>query len=104
VPWLPHISNTGAIGYQVFEAYLERVLLPEHDSGRIVVINNLSAHKTERVRELVEGAGCELLYLPPYSPDLNSIYVRGGQVVAVVQYFREGGGWLGGEYGVCQRF
>ena len=36
-------------------------------------MDNLSAHKSEKVRELVEGAGCELLYLPPYSPDLNPI-------------------------------
>jgi transposase len=36
-------------------------------------MDNLSAHKTEKVRELVEGAGCELLYLPPYSPDLTPI-------------------------------
>lgn len=58
----------------VFEAYLEQVLLPELHPGRIVMMNNLlAAHKTEKVRELVEGAGCELLYLPPYSPDLNPI-------------------------------
>jgi transposase len=38
-----------------------------------VVMDNLSAHKGERVREIVEGRGCELLYLPPYSPDLNPI-------------------------------
>ena len=39
----------------------------------MVVMDNLSAHKGERVKELVEGAGCELLYLPPYSPDLSPI-------------------------------
>jgi transposase len=39
----------------------------------MVVMDNLSAHKTEEVRELVEEAGCELLYLPPYPPDLNPI-------------------------------
>ena len=38
-----------------------------------MVMDNLSAHKGGRVRELVEGAGCELLYLPPYSPDMNPI-------------------------------
>jgi transposase len=41
--------------------------------GQIVVMDNLSAHKGERVRELIEARGCELLYLPPYSPDLNPI-------------------------------
>ncbi len=69
----PSLAITGAVDAQVFEAYLERVLLPELNPGRIVVMDNLSAHKTEKVRGLVEGAGCELLYLPPYSPDLNPI-------------------------------
>ena len=69
----PSLAITGAVDARVFEAYLQRVLLPELGPGRIVVMDNLSAHKTEKVRELVEGAGCELLYLPPYSPDLNPI-------------------------------
>jgi transposase len=69
----PSLAITGAVDAQVFEAYLERVLLPELYPGRIVVMDNLSAHKTQKVRELVEGAGCELLYLPAYSPDLNPI-------------------------------
>ena len=69
----PSLAITGAIDAEVFEAYLERVLLPELRPGRVVVMDNLSAHKTQKVRELVEGAGCELLYLPPYSPDLNPI-------------------------------
>jgi transposase len=69
----PSLAITGAVDAPVFEAYLERVLLPELHPGRIVVMDNLSAHKTEKVRELVEGSGCELLYLPPYSPDLNPI-------------------------------
>ena len=56
-----------------FEAYVEKVLLPSLGHGQVVVMDNLSAHKGERIRELVEGAGCELLFLPPYSPDLNPI-------------------------------
>ncbi len=69
----PSLAITGAVDARVFEAYLERVLLPELDPGRIVVMDDLSAHKTQKVREVAEGAGCELLYLPPYSPDLNPI-------------------------------
>jgi transposase len=57
----------------VFEAYLERVLVPTLSPGQVVVMDNLSAHKGGRVREIIEGCGCELLYLPPYSPDLNPI-------------------------------
>jgi transposase len=41
--------------------------------GQVVIMDNLSAHKGERVRKLIEDRGCELLYLPPYSPDLNPI-------------------------------
>jgi transposase len=57
----------------VFEAYLERVLAPSLRPGQVVVLDNLSSHKGSRVRELVEARGCELVYLPPYSPDLNPI-------------------------------
>ncbi len=57
----------------VFEAYIEKVLVPTLRHGQVVVMDNLSAHKGERVRELLESAGCELLYLPPYSPDYSPI-------------------------------
>ena len=58
---------------EVFEAYLERVLVASLRPGQVVVMDNLTAHKGSRVRELIEGRGCELLYLPPYSPDFNPI-------------------------------
>jgi len=58
---------------EVFQAYVERVLAPTLRRGQIVVMDNLSSHKGERVRELIEERGCELLYLPPYSPDFNPI-------------------------------
>ncbi len=57
----------------VFETYLEDVLCPTLERGQVVVMDNLSSHKGERVRELIEGKGCELIYLPPYSPDFNPI-------------------------------
>ncbi len=63
----------GATTKAVFEAYAGRVLAPSLSPGQIVVMDNLSAHKGERVRELIEGRGCELIYLPPYSPELNPI-------------------------------
>jgi transposase len=56
-----------------FQTYLEDVLCPTLKRGQVVVMDNLSAHKGERVRELIEGERCELIYLPPYSPDFNSI-------------------------------
>ena len=57
----------------VFEAYVEQVLAPSLRSGQVVVMDNLSAHKGERIKELIEGRGCQLVYLPSYSPDFNPI-------------------------------
>jgi transposase len=57
----------------VFLAYLEQVLCPKLQAGDVVVMDNLSAHKVEGVRQLIESSGAELLYLPPYSPDFNPI-------------------------------
>ena len=58
---------------EVFELYVEKVLAPRLCAGKVVVMDNLSSHKVNRVRELIEGRVCKLLYLPPYSPDLNPI-------------------------------
>ena len=69
----PSVAVEGATTRAVFEAYIEQALAPSLRKGQIVVMDNLSAHKGGRVRELIEGRGCELLYLPPYSPDLNPI-------------------------------
>ena len=57
----------------VFETYVEGVLAPSLRPGQVVVMDNLSSHKGPRVRELIQARGCELLYLPAYSPDLNPI-------------------------------
>lgn len=57
----------------VFLAFLEQVLGPKLQPGHVVVLDNLSAHKVDGVRELIEGRGAQLLYLPPYSPDFNPI-------------------------------
>jgi transposase len=57
----------------VFEAYVEHALAPTLEAGRVVIMDNLPAHKPARVRELIEERGCELIYLPAYSPDLNPI-------------------------------
>jgi transposase len=58
---------------EVFLCYLEQVLSPQLAPGHIVVMDNLSAHKVQGVRELIEARGAKLLYLPPYSPDFNPI-------------------------------
>jgi transposase len=69
----PSLAVEGPTTRAVFEVYLELVLVPELRPGQIVVMDNLSSHKGSRIRQLIEGRGCELLYLPPYSPDLNPI-------------------------------
>jgi transposase len=63
----------GSTNQEVFEAYVEHVLAPTLEAGQMVIMDNLSAHKPARVRELIEGQGCELVYLPAYSPDFNPI-------------------------------
>lgn len=63
----------GAVNRDVFEAFIKQVLLPTLSEGDIVVMDNLSSHKGEKVKTLIESAGATLLYLPPYSPDLNPI-------------------------------
>lgn len=57
----------------IFFAYADQVLCPQLKPGDVVVLDNLSSHKVQPVRERIEAAGAELLYLPAYSPDLNPI-------------------------------
>ncbi|MGH6914395.1 MAG: IS630 family transposase [Geminicoccales bacterium] len=63
----------GPMDGQAFLAYVAKVLAPSLSAGDIVVIDNLPAHKVKGVREAIEAKGARLLYLPPYSPDLNPI-------------------------------
>lgn len=63
----------GACNRVVFETWLENCLVPTLIPGQIVILDNASFHKGGRIQELIEQAGCQLLYLPPYSPDLNKI-------------------------------
>ena len=57
----------------IFLAYVEHILCPALKPGHVVVMDNLSSHKVDGVRASIEQAGAELLYLPPYSPDMNPI-------------------------------
>jgi transposase len=63
----------GAVNAEVFEAFVGQVLVPQLRPGDVVVLDNLSSHKRASTRELIEAAGATLLFLPPYSPDLNPI-------------------------------
>jgi transposase len=79
------LAVVGSTTKAVFEAYLERVLAPTLRPGQVVVMDNLASHKGEKVRELIEGRGCELLYLPPYSPDFNPIEEAFAKVKALLR-------------------
>ena len=63
----------GGTTKEVFLAYVEEVLAPELSAGDCVIWDNLAAHKDERVREIIAAKGAKLIFLPPYSPDLNPI-------------------------------
>lgn len=63
----------GAVNRDVFEAFVEQVLAPALRPGDVVVMDNLSSHKGEKIRRLIETRGASLEFLPPYSPDLNPI-------------------------------
>ena len=69
----PSLAVAGSTTAVVFETYVEKVLAPSLRTGQVVVMDNLGAHRPKRIRELIERRGCELLYLPPYSPDYNPI-------------------------------
>jgi transposase len=63
----------GAMNGDIFRAYVEQVLAPTLKPGDIVILDNLASHKVAGVREAIEACGAALVYLPPYSPDLNPI-------------------------------
>lgn len=63
----------GAMDGAAFVAWVQQMLAPALEAGKIVVMDNLPAHKLGQVREAIEARGAELRYLPPYSPDLNPI-------------------------------
>jgi transposase len=63
----------GAVNGDVFQAFVQQVLVPQLQPGDVVIMDNLSSHKRARTRELIEAAGASVMFLPPYSPDLNPI-------------------------------
>ena len=69
----PALLLEGSTDTAAFEVYVERILAPTLISGQIVVMDNLSAHKGERIQRLIEARGCRVQYLPAYSPDLSPI-------------------------------
>jgi hypothetical protein len=69
----PSMSIEGSADGEAFSLYVEHFLCASLERGQIMVMDNLQVHKMRRVRELIEGCGCQLVFLPPYSPDFNPI-------------------------------
>ena len=67
------MSVEGATDSAAFKAYIKHFLLPTLKEGQVVVMDNLQAHKSKKVRTLIEGVGASVLFLPPYSPDFSPI-------------------------------
>jgi transposase len=67
------LAVEGAVDAQVFNAYAERVLAPRLRKGDVVVLDNLTAHRASRIKEVAEARGAQVLWLAPYSPDFNPI-------------------------------
>ena len=75
----------GPINGDWFEAYVRHVLVPTLQQGDVVVMDNLSSHKRASVREMIEAAGAELRFLPPYSPDFNPIEMAFAKLKALLR-------------------
>ena len=79
------VAVEGATDALAFEAYVEHFLGPSLEEGQVVVLDGLGAHRTDKVRELVEERGADLVFLPPYSPDLNPIEEAFGKIKQLVR-------------------
>ena len=75
----------GPMDGMAFLAYVRQVLVPTLRPGETVIMDNLPAHKVAGVREAIERAGCRLLYLPSYSPDLNSIEMAFAKLKSILR-------------------
>lgn len=79
---------SGAVDGEYFAGYVEQFLVWELKRGDIVIMDNLPSHKSQRVTDAIEGAGCTLVYLPPYSPDFNPIENMWSKVKACLRKAR----------------
>lgn len=63
----------GSCNTDTFNLWVEKVLVPELTPGKVVILDNAAFHKSKKTREIIEAVGCRVIFLPPYSPDLNPI-------------------------------
>ena len=88
----PSMSIEGSADGEAFALYVEHFLCPALEHGQIVVMDNLQVHKMRRVRQLIEGRGCELWFLPSYSPDFNPIEEAFSKAKTILSYLEESEG------------
>jgi transposase len=81
----PSMSVEGAVDGKAFETYIKYFLAPELGHGQIVVMDNLSVHKSKRIEQLIEETGATLLFPPPYSPDFNPIEEAFSKVKSILR-------------------
>jgi transposase len=79
------MSVEGATDAEAFEAYVEHFLAPSLEKGQVVVLDGLGAHRPQRIRELIEARGADLVFLPSYSPELNPIEEACSKIKALVR-------------------
>jgi transposase len=75
----------GAANTELFEIYVEQMLAPSLEPGQMVIMDNLSIHKGQKVRQAIEARGCEVLFLPAYSPDLSPIEEAFSKIKALLR-------------------
>jgi transposase len=81
VPWMIE----GAMNTEAFQWYITEQLAPTLRPGQIVVVDNLSVHKAARIRQALEARHCQLLFLPPYSPDFTPIEQAFSKIKAILR-------------------
>lgn len=86
----PYVFN-GYTDAHRFNAWVEMCLLPVLEPGQTIIMDNASFHRNKRTKELIESAGCKLMYLPPYSPDLNPIENVWAIIKATYKTFKQRG-------------
>lgn len=70
---LAPMTFRGTCNTSLFITWIEKMLIPELKQGQVIIMDNATFHKSPAIKEMIESAGCRLIFLPPYSPDLNPI-------------------------------
>ena len=84
-PWVIQGQIQGAINREAFDLYIETQLAPTLKTGDVVILDNLSSHKSPKAAELLKSLGAWFLFLPPYSPDLNPIEMAFAKLKALIR-------------------